>query len=113
MKKSMLMSLMFIALGGCGDQCYGRSVEGHVVSASKRITAHEEKVAVRLKPYHADDTVERIAGGTAGLDIECVSTRCSNLQPGDCVSLTCKHIVTGLDEPDVIGCKMLRTIACD
>ena len=116
--KMLCYTATCLIVASCGDACYGRNVSGRIERIAKRMAtdlngSSFEKVAVRLVPASGDSIVVRVAGGAgASLDIECVSTRCANLQRDECAEFTCRHVVTGCDEPDVIECKLLRTAEC-
>jgi hypothetical protein len=106
----------FVASGMYTDPLYWRDVSGRIVSTGSRVAraggAINEKIAVRLKPYVADGVVTRAGAGEGGLDIECVSTRCANLQEGECASFECKHDFRWLEQ-NVVICQLERTVACE
>ena len=71
----------------------------------------QEKIALQLKRFTADDLVTKTAAGGGTLSVECVSTRCASLLAEQCVELECRFEDRWF-EPDVIGCKMLNLVDC-
>ncbi len=96
---------------GCSDLIYPRDVHGEVAKVASRQSATrsgmEEKFAIKLVNVTlADAEVKRSAGqGDGALLVECLSTRCSLLQPGDKVQLECNRKVRWF-EPNVVECKL-------
>ncbi len=94
---------------------YSRDVSGTVVARDKRLANDQgkpyEKVSLRLNPFEADSAVKNDAEGVQGLDVECISTKCTLLNNGDCVLLACKRDVRFF-EPNIIECKAIKTIEC-
>jgi prepilin-type N-terminal cleavage/methylation domain-containing protein len=109
--------LCAIVFRGCvmSDWTYHRPVSGKVESVGSRYQRGEhggqEKIAVQLNPFRADGLTKKTAGGADGISVECVSTRCAALKEGQCVDLICSYNWR-MWEPDVIDCKMERTIDC-
>lgn len=97
------------------DFLYSRDVDGRVVAHDKRLDSMNknvyEKVSLRLNPFNADAQVRADAEGSEGLDVECISTKCTLFKEGDCVMLTCKRDVRFF-EPNVIVCKAVKTVVC-
>lgn len=97
------------------DITYHRRVSGKITSIGSRYVrgqdSGQEKVALQLSPFTADATVQTTAGGSDGLAIECVSTRCAALEKWQCVDLLCSQEVRFF-EPNVIECKMVKTVEC-
>lgn len=116
MRKMFFAGLLFL-MACDGDGCeYKRPVSGKITGMGQRIkggdASAEEKIALQLKPFKADSKVTQVAAGADGLAIECLSTRCAALEKGQCVSLLCRWVAR-TDEPDVVQCKMDRTIPCE
>lgn len=89
---------------------YEHRVEGVVSDVSSRMVMEQgERFTVALDVIVADDevlrTLETTAGGSAL--VECASTRCSALKPGDEVALDCQ-IDGRVFEPNVVICKLKR-----
>lgn len=105
----------------CGsDFGFGRTVSGKIHNTGSRVKFgqdhSQEKIALALTDYKADKEVEAAVGGGGKLLIECISTRCATLLPGDCASFSCKYEVRrsfgcGLDQ-DVVICELNKLIAC-
>jgi prepilin-type N-terminal cleavage/methylation domain-containing protein len=103
-----------------GDFGFGRPVSGKVHNTGSRMKLgqdhQQEKIAIALTDYKADKEVEGAAGGGGKLLIECVSTRCATLLPGDCASFSCKYEARtgfgcGLDQ-DIVACELNKLIDC-
>lgn len=104
--------VLTIVMGpGCSDFVYPRQVHGEVAKMASRQSATdsgmEEKFAIKLMNVTlADAEVKRSANeGDGALLVECLSTRCSLLQPGDKVRLECNRKVRWF-EPNVVVCKL-------
>lgn len=101
----------------CSDPFFTRDVSGTVQTVGSRYKSRgqdvggSEKIAIRLDPFRASNSVVSAAGGADGLFIECLSTRCAILGQGDCAQFACRKVVRWA-EPDVVQCKMEKTIAC-
>lgn len=115
---AVLAIIVAVSIGASGcrsDLTYGRTVKGKVASTGSRYSRTEgggkEKIALQLSPFFSDEKVRDTAGGSAGLDVECVSTRCSALTAGQCVELVCSYEHRWW-EPSVVECKMVHTIDC-
>ncbi len=108
--------LLFAKYQAGSDFFYSRDVSGTVIARDKRLTNLEgkpyEKVSLRLNPFSADSAVRGDTEGAQGLDVECISTKCTLLKDGDCVLLACKRDVRFF-EPNVIECKAIKTIECE
>ena len=115
--------LLAFLLSGCSDCTvfgYGRDLKGKVVrsptsryKAGKEGKAGTEKIALTIQAFGTVDAkIQDVAGGPKGVVVECYSTRCSQLEIGDCVWLECayEHRWT---EVDVIKCKHKKEIACE
>lgn len=108
--------------GGCGsDWTYSRQVEGKIATqpASRfgKINpgsegGNQQKFSIKLHPAKADSKVVEVAGGPSGVVVECLSTRCAQVEPGECHRFQCKHL-SRWGEPDVISCKHDKEIKCD
>ena len=116
------VAVLAILVSGCGDCTmfgYSRDLKGEVVrTPTSRFKAGTEerpgsqKIALTIKPIGSvDDTIQEIAGGPKGVVVECESTRCAQLEMGDCVWLECAH-EHRWGEADVIKCKHKKDIAC-
>lgn len=111
---AIIGALIGTVLGpGCSDLVYPRDVHGEVArTASRQAVAGqgmEEKFALELTNVTmADAVVRRTAGEPDGsLLVECLSTRCAVLRPGDRVELECNRKVRWF-EPNVVQCKLER-----
>jgi prepilin-type N-terminal cleavage/methylation domain-containing protein len=111
---AMIGALIGAVLGpGCSDLVYPRGVHGEVIRIASRQAAAdqgmEEKFALELTNVTmADAEVRRSAGESDGsLLVECLSTRCAVLRPGDRVELECNRKVRWT-EPNVVQCKLGR-----
>ena len=97
------------------EPLYLRTVTGMVQAEGSRFAsaplASGQKFAILLKPYQASEEVTSVAGGDGSLAVECVSTRCSVLEKGSCVELSCK-VDHRLTEPSVVSCKMIKVLGC-
>ncbi len=117
MKKTIALLAICAATSGCGEFFLTREVTGKVkVKPENRIArtvdSIQQKIALRLEEVSADSTVMEIAGGPNGTaDLECLSTRCSTLQVGDCIALYCLND-RRLFESNVIQCKLNKVISC-
>ena len=75
-------------LGGLGsDFFYSREVSGRVLTEPKsRFVAGSgespgvEKISIKLELMEADSTVTSVASGPSGSVIECLSTRCTQVE---------------------------------
>ncbi len=110
---------LFLSVG-CSDFTYGRQVDGKIATeAGSRFgkispssdSGNQQKFSIKLFPVIADSTVTQTAGGPHGVIIECLSTRCAQVQPGECHRFECKYNHRWW-EPDVIGCKHVKEIEC-
>ena len=113
-------SVAAVAVGigpGCSDVVYPRDVHGRVARTGARLARTEggmqEKFALALEHVtQADATVRKSAGvGRDKLNVECLSTQCALLEPGQCVELECNHEVRWF-EPNVVQCKLERIVEC-
>lgn len=115
MTRQLLIILALPALAACSDLMYGRTVTGHVLSGGSRYARSEtggtEKIALALNPYQGDDKVRSLAGDDGTLMLDCVSTRCAALQPGQCAELKCSYEFR-IMEPNVLECKLVKTTMC-
>ena len=104
-----LFALKNFAVGG-DVFGYEHQVQGTISNVSSRMVMEQgEKFALALDGVVADEEVLKaleVDAGEGGL-VECISTRCSALKPGDEVVLDCQ-IDGRLFEPNVLICKLKR-----
>ena len=119
------LSIPFISLGticGCGSPLaggdlligYPHKVEGVVVNdpTTRYIRAGDvgaEKVALTIKVENQIPLT--LAAGVSGEDlfVECLSTRCTQIEKGESHSLVCRGVGRFL-EPNIVQCKHVRKL---
>ncbi len=104
---------------GCG---YSEDVEGRIafepgarMKATK--TSAQQKIAITLDPVSASSSILKAGGGPSDfgdgeqVTLECLSTRCAQVQVDQCHSFACK-VSWRAWEPNVVVCKHDRKIKC-
>ena len=115
---TLVGSLTFGGMG-CG---YSEDVEGRIAfepGARMKATksSAQQKIAITLDPVSASGSILEAGGGPSDfgdgqqVTLECLSTRCAQVQVDQCHSFACK-VSWRLLEPDVVVCKHDRKIKC-